>query len=43
MPMWDAAQEVAAQVPDCEWRTVPSDQARNLRRYLGRGSRDETE
>ena len=30
MPIWDAAQELAAQVPDCEWRKVPSDLARNL-------------
>jgi len=42
-PIWDVAQALAAHVPDREWRRVPSDLARNLHHYLGRGSRDETE
>ena len=39
----DFGEIVAAQVRDNEWRRVPSDLARNLHHYLGRGSRDETE
>jgi len=42
-PIWDVAQALATRVPDREWRRVPSDLARNLHHYLGRGSRDETE
>lgn len=37
-PIWDVAQALAARVPDREWRTVPSDLARNLHHYLGGGS-----
>ena len=42
-PIWETADELAAQVPDSEWRKVPPDLARNLHHYLHGGSKDEAE
>jgi hypothetical protein len=42
-PIWETAEELAAQVPDSEWRKVPPDLARNLHHYLHGGSKDDAE
>lgn len=42
-PIWEAADELAAEVPDSEWRRVPPDLARNLHHYLHGGSKDDAE
>lgn len=42
-PIWEAAEELAAQVPESEWRKVPSDLARNLHHYLHGGSKEGAE
>lgn len=33
-PIWEVAEEIAAEVPDSEWRKLPTDLAKNLHHYL---------
>lgn len=42
-PIWEGADELAAEVPDAEWRKVPPDLARNLHHYLHGGPKDDPE
>ena len=42
-PIWETAEQLAAQVPDSEWRKVPPDLARNLHHYLHGGSKGDAE
>ena len=32
-PIWEIAAEISAQVPDSEWRKVPTDLAKNFDKY----------
>jgi hypothetical protein len=33
-PIWEVAEEIAGEVPDSEWRKLPTDLAKNLHHYL---------
>lgn len=40
-PIWDVAADIAATVPDSEWRKVPADLSKNVDHYLYRAPREE--
>jgi hypothetical protein len=42
-PIWDVAEELAADVPGSEWRKVPTDLAKNLHHYLHGGPKEDAE
>jgi hypothetical protein len=42
-PIWEVAEELAAEVPDSEWRKLPADLAKNLHHYLHGAPKEEAD
>ncbi len=40
-PIWEVMEEIAAMVPDSEWRKVPRDLSKNLHHYLHGAPKEE--